>query len=228
MSRRRIAAARQGPPQAPLAPADLQIASELQCDLEHEQTVRTAAYYDVDLSHRRAERVEFFQCRFRKATLAGSHLANVRFTDCLVETSDLSNVQAERGALERVKLSGCRMTGLAFHDGLVRDVAFTDCKIDLANWRVARFDVVTFEGCNLSGADFTDADLRGASFTGCDLSGAQFHHAKMSGTRFRGCELSGIGGVASWEGAIVHPDDLLGLSYLLAGALGITIRETDR
>jgi hypothetical protein len=45
----------------------------------------------------------------------------------------------------------------------------------------------------------------------------------MTGTRFRACELEGIGGITSWDGAIVHPDDLLGLAYVLAGALGIKV-----
>ena len=87
---------------------------------------------------------------------------------------------------------------------------------------------MTFTDCNLAGADFTDADLRGASFTRCDLTRAQFHNATMTGTRFRACELEGIGGLTSWAGAIVHPDDLLALSYALAGALGITVAEPDR
>jgi uncharacterized protein YjbI with pentapeptide repeats len=218
---------RTGPPREPVLPAGLPAASAAQRDVEHEQTVAAAAYDGADLANRLAERVEFAQCRFRKATFASSHLPAVRFTDCLVETSDLSNLQAEKGTLERVRLAGCRMTGVAWNDGLLRDAVFTDCKVDLTNWRFARFDAVSFDNCNLSGADFTEADLRGARFTGCDLSRAQFHHAKMAGARFRTCELQGIGGIMSWDGAIVHPDDLLALSYLLAGALGIAVRETD-
>jgi len=81
------------------------LATVQQCDLEHEQSVEAAAYYDVDLTGRLAERVEFLQCRFRKANLAGSHLAKVRFTDCLIQTSDLSNMRVEGGVLERVRLS---------------------------------------------------------------------------------------------------------------------------
>ncbi|WP_433382039.1 pentapeptide repeat-containing protein [Actinoplanes sp. CA-142083] len=129
--------------------------------------------------------------------------------------------------LERVGVTGSRMTGLAWNDGLLSDVTFTDCKVDLTNWRFARFDVVTFTDCNLAGADFTHADLRGATFTRCDLSRAQFHNASMEGARFRGCELQGIGGLTSWAGAIVHPDDLLALSYALAGALGITVSDSS-
>jgi uncharacterized protein YjbI with pentapeptide repeats len=171
--------------------------------------------------------IQFSHCRFRKANLAGSHLSRVRLTDCLIQACDLSNMRAESGALDRVQLTESRMTGLACNDGRLSDVSFSECKIDLTNWRVARFEAVTFVDCNLAGADFTDADLRGASFTRCNLSGAQFHNATMTGTRFRACELDGIGGITSWAGAVVHPDDLLGLSYVLAGALGIAVRETD-
>lgn len=219
---------RLGPPREPKVPAGLRPAGDVQRELEHEQTVEAAAYGDVDLAGALAEGVVFDRCAFRRTGLAGAHLPSVRFIDCVVEASDLSNVRAERARLERVALLGCRATGLACNDGLLSDVVFVDCKVDLTNWRFARFDVVTFESCNLAGADFTEADLRGASFTRCDLSGAQFHKATMAGTRFRRCELQGVGGITSWEGAMVHPDDLLELSYILAGALGIVVERADQ
>jgi uncharacterized protein YjbI with pentapeptide repeats len=219
---------RLGPPREPKVPAELRPAGDVQRELEHEQTVETAVYGDVDLAGALAEGVVFDRCGFRRTSLAGAHLSSVRFIDCVVQTSDLSNVRAEKARLERVTLSGCRATGLACNDGLLSDVAVVDCKVDLTNWRFARFDVVTFDSCNLAGADFTEADLRGASFIGCDLSGAQFHKATMTGTRFRRCELEGVGGITSWEGAVVHPDDLLELSYILAGALGIVVERPDQ
>ncbi|HWS36630.1 MAG TPA: pentapeptide repeat-containing protein [Actinoplanes sp.] len=172
-----------------------------------------------------AQDVEFAQCRFRAARLAGAVLPKVRLTDCRSEGSDWSNTRAENGTMERLAFTGCRMTGLAFNGGLLRSVTFTDCKVDLTNWRFARFDKVELTGCNLSGADFTNTDLRGASFVDCDLTGAQFANATMRGARFQRCELSGIGGITSWAGAVVHPDDLLGLSYALAGALGIVVKS---
>jgi uncharacterized protein YjbI with pentapeptide repeats len=199
----------------------------VQRELEHEQTVEAVAYDDADLAGTLAEGVVFDGCGFHRTGFGGAHLPGVRFVDCVVRTADLSNVRAEKARLERVTLSGCRATGLACNDGQLSDVAFADCKVDLTNWRFARFDAVTFEGCNLAGADFTEADLRGASFTGCDLSRAQFHKATMTGTRFRRCELQGVGGITSWEGAVVHPDDLLELSYILAGALGIVVKDPD-
>jgi uncharacterized protein YjbI with pentapeptide repeats len=137
--------------------------------------------------------------------------------------SDWSNLDGDAATMERVRVADSRMTGLVWTDGLLRDTAFHDSRLDLTNWRLARFDRVTFTGCNLTRADFTDADLRGATFTRCNLTAAQFSKADMRGARFRGCDLTGIGGVTSWSGAIVHRDDLLALSYTLAAALGIAI-----
>jgi hypothetical protein len=49
----------------------------------------------------------------------------------------------------------------------------------------------------------------------------------MTGTRLRGCTLVGIGGVTSFDGAIIAGQDLVALSYTLAAALGIQIEDTD-
>ncbi|GAA4935538.1 pentapeptide repeat-containing protein [Actinoplanes utahensis] len=193
--------------------------------LESDDLHEKRTFDNADLIGVFAQTVEFTQCRFRAARLAGAVLPKVRLTDCLVERSDWSNVRAENGSMERLAVSGSRMTGLAWSGGMLRDVTFADCKLDLTNWRFARFAAVTLTGCNLTGADFTNADLRKATFVDCDLSGAQFSNASMRGARFQRCELAGIGGITSWEGAIVHPDDLLGLSYALAGALGIIVEN---
>lgn len=193
--------------------------------LESDDYFEKRSFDNADLIGVFAQTVEFAQCRFRAARLGGAVLPKVRLTDCVVERSDLSNVRGENGTMERLAFTDCRMTGVAWNGGLLRHVTFTDCKVDLTNWRYARFDAVTLTSCNLSGADFTNTDLRGASFVDCDLTGAQFNNATMRGTRFQRCELSGIGGITSWQGAIIHPDDLLGLSYALAGALGIVVKS---
>jgi uncharacterized protein YjbI with pentapeptide repeats len=203
------------------------LATVAEHDLEPESAYKGMAFFDLDLMGRVAESVEFRQCRFKRASLAGSQLQRVRFADCLVEGSDWSNLRGDGGTFDRVKVTDSRMTGLAWADGLLRDVAVSGGKLDLSNWRFATFEAVSFTDCNLAGADFTSADLRGASFVRCDLSRAQFSNATMEGARFRGCELAGIGGMTSWQGAIVHEDDLLALSYTLAAAIGIVVRRDD-
>jgi hypothetical protein len=49
----------------------------------------------------------------------------------------------------------------------------------------------------------------------------------MTGTRIANCSLAGIGGVTSLAGAVVARQDLIALSYTLAGALGIQIEDDD-
>jgi uncharacterized protein YjbI with pentapeptide repeats len=214
---------RTGEPRKPAVPASLVAADH---DLEPEAAFRAALFDGPDLSGRDAEAVEFAQCRFRGADLSGSVLAQLTMTDCEVQTSNWANVRSDGGAVHRVTFRESRMTGFAVTDGKLGDVTFAECRLDLSGWRFTGFDSVRFTGCNLAGADFTNADLRGARFTGCDLTGAQFHHATMEGTRVERCELDGIAGITSWRGAIVHPDDLLALSYTLAGGLGIKVSAT--
>ena len=204
-------------PRHPAVPASL-VAPEL--DLEPEAAFRAVAFAG-DLSGRDAEAVEFAQCRFQGADLSGSVLAQLTMIDCVVQTSNWANVRSDGGSAHRVSFTESRMTGFAVTDGKLGDVTFDECRLDLSGWRFTRFDNVSFTGCKLTGADFTNADLRGARFTGCDLTGAQFHHAKMEGTRVERCELADIAGITSWRGAQVHPDDLLALSYTMAGGLGI-------
>ena len=207
----------------PVVPASVDEAALPKHDLEPESAFVALAFLGLDLSGRDAESVEFAQCRFRGADLSGSLLPQMTLKDCLVQTSNWANVRSDGGALHRVRFDESRMTGFTVTNGKLGDVAFDQCRLDLSGWRFTRFDVVHFTGCNLSGADFTNADLRGARFTGCDLTGAQFHHATMEGARFRRCELVGIAGITSWRGAIVHHDDLMALSYALAGGLGIKV-----
>ncbi|RSM64942.1 pentapeptide repeat-containing protein [Actinoplanes sp. ATCC 53533] len=221
---RQSAPRRTGEPRKPVVPASL---ADAQQDLEPEAALHALGFSGSDLSGREAEAVELAQCRFRGADLSGSVLAQLTMTDCLVQTSNWANVRSDGGALRRVIFEESRMTGFAVTDGKLGDVTFAQCRLDLSGWRFTGFDNVHFTGCNLTGADFTNADLRGARFTGCDLTGAQFHHATMDGARFRRCELDGIAGITSWRGAIVHPDDLLALSYTLAGGLGIKVDPED-
>jgi uncharacterized protein YjbI with pentapeptide repeats len=212
-------------PAKPRSPASLD-ATTPGDDLVDEATYRRLGFIDIDLSGQEADSVEFEQCRFTRATLAGIVLDRASFTDCLASNSDWANLKATRSGMRRVKLSIVRLTGAYWVDGVVRDVTFADCRMDLATLRFTSFKDVAFIDCNLTRADFTNADLRGTQFTRCDLSAAQFAQADCAGTRFTRCELAGIGSVTSLKGATVSAVDLASLSYTLAGALDIRIEES--
>jgi uncharacterized protein YjbI with pentapeptide repeats len=212
-------------PVKPKPPPSLAMAALPGHRLDHEGEYRRIGYFDVDLSGCAAESIEVEQCRFRNADLAGANLDRARFTDCLFENSDLANLRAGGSSLLRVRVSASRMTGFTWTDGRVKDVTFDECRLDLSGWRFAVFKTAMFSNCNLTRADFTNADLTGAQFVGCDLTGAQFSQAKMHGARFVNCVLAGVGGLSSWDGAIVRGQDLIALAYELAGALGIRIDD---
>jgi uncharacterized protein YjbI with pentapeptide repeats len=210
-------------PLKPKPPTSLTLATLPDHDLDNEASFAQLGFYDIDLSQRVADSVEFEQCRLRGVDLSGSQLDRVHVTDCLIENSNVANVRMEIGALVRLKCVTSRMTGLTLSKGLARDVEFTDCRLDMSSWRFTDFHAARFTNCNLTRADFTEANLTGAQFVGCDLTGAQFDKARMAGTRFSNCTLVDIGGVLSWHGAIVDSHDLIALSYTLAHALGIQI-----
>jgi uncharacterized protein YjbI with pentapeptide repeats len=210
----------------PELPPSLEPATLEDHDLEDEVLLRGVSF-EIDMPDRTAELVEFEGCRFPRADLSGTALAQARFVDCTFEHTNLANLHADRSAMHRVRLTACRMTGLQWGGGALRDVAFVECRADLSVFRFTGFQHVVFEDCNLTRADFQNADLTGARFLRCDLTGAQFSHAKLAGTRFRNCVLTGLGGITSFAGAILADQDLIALSYTLAAGLGIELDDGD-
>jgi uncharacterized protein YjbI with pentapeptide repeats len=216
-----------GLPRKPVQPTSLDPAGP-EHDLVNDAEYRMLGFLDSDLAGRSATSVELTQCRFTDVDLSGTTLDRAVFTDCVVDTSNLANLRADNSSLLRVELSALRMTGFHWTGGLLHDVRFAGSRMDLSVFRFTDFAArVLFERCNLAGADFANADLGGVQFLECDLSGAQFSHARMEGTRFTECTLVDIGGVTSWQGAIVRSHDIVALSYTLAAALGITIVDDD-
>ncbi|MGC9668316.1 pentapeptide repeat-containing protein [Planosporangium sp. 12N6] len=219
-----------GPGRAPVKPrppASLDLARLPEHRFTDEGTYRRLGYVDADLASCEAESVEVEQCRFGTVDLSGTVLDRSRLTDCLVEHSNLANLRGTGSALIRVRLATSRMTGFTWVDGVARDVTLDECRLDLSNWRFTTFAGVVFGDCNLTRADFSHADLTGARFVGCDLTGAQFSNATMRGTRLINCVLADIGGLTSWDGAIVRSGDLIALSYAMARELGIRIEDDD-
>lgn len=163
------------------------------------------------------------QCRFRGTDLAAGSWRDGVWRDCRFESASLAGVVAQRCSLLRSQVAGVRATGLQWTDGLVKDVTFSDCRLDLAGFRFSRFAHVEFVDCRMGQIDFTGADLSGVRFVNCDLQSAKLHQAKAVGARFDGCRLDGISGVEALSGATVSASDLVPLTFVLAGALGIAI-----
>ena len=151
-------------PVKPKPPPALDLATLPEHDLNDEASFGRLGFYDIDLSGRSADSVEFTQCRFRGADLSGGHLERVGFTDCLVENSNVANLRSDTGSLVRVRFLTSRMTGFTITKGLVRDVEFDECRLDLSGWRFTDFHATRFTNTNHTRADFTASDLSQAQF----------------------------------------------------------------
>jgi Pentapeptide repeats (8 copies)/Pentapeptide repeats (9 copies) len=226
-SRRPAGAGRFEPrqPLTPDLPGELEAAVLPAHDLADGMVYEALAFAELDLSGGAATGAEFDQCRLHDVNFGRAKLRRCRITDTEIDRCDLANLRAIDCSLSRVSVRAARMTGLSWLDGQFRDVTFDQCRMDLASFRSTACDQVVFSGCRLEQADFGEADLRGARFERCDLTGAQFDQARMSGARFTGCQLAEITGVTSFRGATISSEDLFALTYLLAGALGITIEQ---
>lgn len=212
-------------PAEPDLPAEFTPASLPGADLDDGAIRELLAYAEQDLSGREAAGAEIEACTFANVNLSHVTLRRGLIRDVRFEGCDLANLRALDSSLTRVALLRSRMTGLALLDDHLRDVRFEGCRIDLASFRMSKFEDVLFTGCRLEQADFTEADLRGARFEDCNLTGAQFSGARMTGTRLARCELTEINGVTSLRGAVITSADAVTLAYILANALGIAIED---
>src|SRR4051812_24391438 len=70
--------------------------------LEPDASFEALVFAGIDLVGQRAAGVEFEECLFQAARMAGAHLDRLRLSDCRAETSDWSNLRAEGAALDRV------------------------------------------------------------------------------------------------------------------------------
>ncbi|MET9023404.1 pentapeptide repeat-containing protein [Actinopolymorpha sp. NPDC004070] len=214
-------------PARPRLPKTLTRALLPEHDLADEGHLRRLSYTDLDLAERDVTSCDVEECVFESVELRGGMLAKSSFADCRFDRCDLANLATTNSSLIRCELRGLRTTGLRWTDGTIRDVVFDQCRLDLSAFRFSTLTAVRFAGCRLTQADFTNADLRNARFDDCDLSGAQFAQADLTGARLRNCVLAGVRGVENLRGAVIDPDDLVALSYALAGALGIVIGTGD-
>lgn len=180
-------------------------------------------YADIDLSVDAFEFTELSECRVTSSRWSESRWRRCMIGDCIIDESDLGNVSMVDSGWQRVAVTRSRLTGLDVSGCTLQNIRFTGCAVDLSNWRFAKVRRAVFDSCKLAGADFASASLSDVRFVGCDLTGAQFREVSLERVRFEACVLDGLGGVTSLTGATVDPLDLIGLSYQLAAALGITI-----
>lgn len=108
-------------------------------------------------------RVEAAQCRLTGIRLPGATIADVRFTDCLLEFANLRFAKFTRCAFDR-----CRLGTADFVGAQLENVSFVDCDLAGAGFANARTTRTSFAGCRLDGLTGVES-LRGATIDPLDL-----------------------------------------------------------
>lgn len=222
--------ARQSPLAAPRLPTELAEAEPTRDDLVDDAVLSRLALTGVDWRERSARIVDLEESRLTGVALTGSRLDKLTVSDSTLQRCDLANVQLSHGSMTRVSVSDSRLTGMTAAGAIWRHVRLADCLADLSAFRFASFTRVEFVDCRLRGADFESAELNNTIFRRCDLTAAEFSQAKTRGTTFVDCTWDGIRGVTSLAGSTIatsSPLDLLSLTAILAGALGIKLADTE-
>ena len=175
----------------------------------------------------RASGVVIEGVRLRDPDLGGARLSAWRLADVVVERGNLANVIAPDLVLRRVSFAGARLTGVGWTEGTIGDVVFRDCLIDLATFAGSTFERVVFERCRLAQTEFRDALFRSVRFDDCDLTGADLTGVRIDRCELLGCRLDGAAPLDRLRNATMPWADVVGNAALLAGALGIRVREEE-
>jgi uncharacterized protein YjbI with pentapeptide repeats len=207
-------------PEAPRLPSSLTAEPDRRriedgAELAHRE-IAGAAWADVQVAAVRATEVVF-----RDADLTGSLLVDPAFRDTVFEHPKLANATIRGGSLSRVLIDGGRLTGFHVAETEIRDAIWRACGADMATFRHARLERVTFEDCSLREADFMG--VRGAvvRFHDCDLRGANFRHAELTRSEFRRCRMDDIEGIEGLRGTSMELEQMVSLAPALARALGV-------
>lgn len=188
-------------------------------ELAHRE-IAGAAWVDMRLAAIHATEVVF-----RDADLTGSVFVDPVFRDIVFKHPKLANATIRGGMLTRILIEGGRLTGLEVVETEIRDAVWRACGADMATFRHARLERVTFEDCSLREADFMGVRGQAVRFHDCDLRGANFGHAELTRSEFRRCRLDDIEGIEGLRGTSMELEQMLTLAPALARALGVGLLE---
>lgn len=143
---------------------------------------------------------------------------NVAFTNC-----DLSRVRFK--ALTASSLTSCKLTGTDFGGGLARDSHWSSCRLSLANFRMAELERIVLEDCVIEETDFFDASLTDVAVPRSELRDVNVDRVRFERVDLRGARELGLGALPRLTGVLVTPEQLPGLSFAMAAALGADIEN---
>jgi uncharacterized protein YjbI with pentapeptide repeats len=192
-----------------------------------ESTIEAGDFRRGVLTPGRYELVDWEMCEFGACSMASTTWVKSHFTDTAFYECDLANTILDQCGLQRVEFEHARLTGFDPSGSTLQSVAIRDSVAEMSVWRFSKLERAEFRNCRLAGSDWNSATLDRVTFAGCDLTGADFHDARLDDVTFTACDFAGIKGVTGLRGATVDAADLLDLTVVMAGALGIRISTAD-
>lgn len=191
----------------PLDLADARVVSADATGARGDGEIRRCVLASVDLS----------QSRFRPLTLA-----DVRLTG-----GDVSNAQWHAVAARRVEILSVRAVGLGLSVDLAADLYVEQARLDYAGVHLERSrGPVAFVDCSFRDARI-GGDLSGVVFADCDFAGAEFAATAARGADLRSSRLAGARGLHTLRGAVIEPDQLIGIAAQLAAEAGLRTEDPD-
>ncbi|AWH93238.1 pentapeptide repeat-containing protein [Dietzia lutea] len=155
--------------------------------------------------------------------LSGARADGLRLTDVVISGCDLSGLVADGANLTRVRFVGCRLTGIVLSDARLTDVSFEDCHADMINLRMARLQRVRLAATRCRQADLLEAQIADLTTEGADLRGATVERASVTAADLRGADLDDLRGASTLRGALISPEQVLGVGLALIGEAGIRV-----
>lgn len=139
-----------------------------------------------------ARSAAFDQSKLTAAALTASTLPASRWTDCIIESADLSGATWIDARLIRVTITNTKLTGFDARGSTLRDVHFKECKAPDMLLAESTFDRVRFDHCNLTSLDLTGAIITSLAINHCDARMLRLVDAKIQHLDLRDSLIEGI------------------------------------
>lgn len=168
---------------------------------------------------------ELRRCLLDSVDLSGSRFHPLTLTDVRLDRLDLSNAQWHGVVARQVELVSARAVGLGLSLDLAADLYVEQTRLDYAGVHLERVrGHAVFHDCSFRDARL-GGDLSRVVFSDCDLTGAEFTATAARDTDLRSSRLAGARGLHSLRGAMVDPDQLIGIAAQLAAEAGLRVHQ---
>ena len=169
-----------------------------------------------------ARSIAFDQSKLTNTSLISSTLPSSRWTDCAIETADLSSATWIDARLIRVHITNTKLTGFDARGAELRDVHYKECKAPDMLLTETKLTRVRFDHCQLTSLDLSGATIHSLAINHSDARNLRLINAKIDHLDLRD---SLIESIAVSPSQLKHITITPSQAPALARALGVNIIE---